>query len=617
MDEAIALLSALDDRDVLWVGPEETRFVRPPAGRARALLGRSFQVVVWSLHDGFDPDVLGQVHGFVWGGGRLVLRLPPRGEVPRSASLAVSPYGAQDVGTRTWDRLERWLVAHPAMVSPHPVAPAPLVAAASSEQERLVSELIERFAGDEPAVVVLTADRGRGKSAALGRAIRAARARRPLRVLVTAAEEDSVHELVRFAGPDVRWTPPVAALEAPPVELLVIDEAARLAIPWLHRLLAAHPTAVVALATTTRGYEGTGRGFSLRFVDAWRGDRPLVQRSLAEPIRFAADDPLEAWALGVLGLEGGLEEEDRDLRDVFGLLAEAHYRTTPSDLQRILDAPNLALHTIREAGRVRAVSVVAREGGLSSAQCAAMYSGAARVRGHVLPDTLIAHAGEVEAGQLRIARSVRIATDPTARRRGWAARLVEEVHASYDVDLFGTVFGATVDLVRFRRALGYEVVRLGSSRGQRTGEPAVVMLRPVSAAAHALAARLRAVLARELACAVALHAAEGEPLEDELVQALREGLPPPAPLPETERDRIVFHWLEGPRPYEAAAYALRAWIEAHPELARDPLVAAKIVHGRGWRAVTRDLGLPSVPAAMRALRRRARAAWVSARPLAG
>jgi tRNA(Met) cytidine acetyltransferase len=603
----VELLAALPPEHVLWVGPESERFTCRTAADVRGLLGLGFQVAVLDLHSGFDPDVLGQVHGVIWGGGRLILRLPPAGAPPpRAASLAVFPYGVADVGDRTWNRLERWLAAHPAVTEPHEVRALTFQPRATPQQDQLVEQLQRSLGSGDPAVHVLTADRGRGKSAAVGRALRGLPASR--RVVVTAVDPPAVHELLAFAEPHpLAWTPPEEALSAEGVEVVVVDEAARFSLPWLRRLLAAHPRAHVVLATTTRGYEGTGRGFALRFVEGWRDERPLRSFTLGTPIRFGSEDPLEAWVLGVLGLEGHVDPEDAELQRLFGLLADAHYRTTPSDLQRLLDAPNLGVHRLDRDGELVVASVVAREGRLPAELCADLYAGRERIRGHALPDTLICHCGEVEAGRLTMARSVRIATRPSARRQGHAARLVERVHAAYDVDLFGTLFGATRELVQFRQALGYQLVRLGSSRGARTGEPTAVMIRPVSPAARELVARLRGVLARELSLQLDLLAAEGDPLDDGTIEALAAGLPAPTPLTEAERDRIVHHWLHGPRTYEAAAYAVRAWVEARTERgprtpAEAAVLEAKVLRGLGWRAAATQAGV-SVPAAMRILRR--------------
>lgn len=595
---AEALLTALPDPAVLWIGAGSARFPGVPATHARSWLGRSVQVVVLDLHDGFDPDVLGATHGCIWAGGRLILRMPPAGDPPpRLASLAVYPFRIDQVGVRAWERLEDWL-DDPAVVEPHPVDPAPFRPRPTDEQDALVHALTQSFAAGG-RIAVVTADRGRGKSAAIGRALRDVTGP----ALVTSVEPDAVAEIVRFAEPRaLTWTAPADALALDPTKILVIDEAARMPLPWLHRLIGAHPDATVVLATTTRGYEGTGRGFALRFVETWRGPRPLEQHTLHAPIRFGPDDPLERWVASVLGF--GDDPRDPDLRARFGLLAEAHYRTTPTDLARILDAPNLSVFALEERGALRAISVVAREGGLPPDLCAAAHAGRVRLRGHALPDTLICHCGVAAAGELRAARSVRIATDPTARRAGYARRLVEQVHGAYDVDLFGTMFGATAGLVRFRQAVGYEVVRLGGSRGARTGEPSVVMVRPVSDAARALVGRLRAVLARELAVGIELLASDGEPLDDELIELLARDLPPPAPLGAAERAEVLGHWLDGPRPFEAAAFAFRDWVDAHGpgDGPAGALVAARADPRLGWRALARAHGLPSVPAAMRAVR---------------
>ena len=77
------------------------------------------------------------------------------------------------------------------------------------------------------------------------------------------------------------------------------------------------------------------------------------------------------------------------LQSAFGLLVAAHYRTTPGDLQRLLDAPNLEVCAITESRRVLGVTLLALEGGLPRSDCEALARGAWRIRGHALADTLI------------------------------------------------------------------------------------------------------------------------------------------------------------------------------------------------------------------------------------
>ena len=61
---------------------------------------------------------------------------------------------------------------------------------------------------------------------------------------------------------------------------------------------------------------------------------------------------------------------------------------------------------------------------------------------------------QCEAGEFNIVRSVRIAVHPDCRRKGLASKLINHVHESYQPDLFGTLFGATPELIKFRRKIG-------------------------------------------------------------------------------------------------------------------------------------------------------------------
>ncbi|CCK15466.1 Predicted P-loop ATPase fused to an acetyltransferase COG1444 [Cronobacter universalis NCTC 9529] len=73
-----------------------------------------------------------------------------------------------------------------------------------------------------------------------------------------------------------------------PCDWLVIDEAAALPGPMLQKLVRAFPAAL--LTSTVQGYEGTGRGFLLKFCAGIDG---LRYRTLNTPVRWAQGDPLE------------------------------------------------------------------------------------------------------------------------------------------------------------------------------------------------------------------------------------------------------------------------------------------------------------------------------------
>jgi len=630
------------------------------AARTRQLLGQSFDAVVLDLHDGVAADTLGRCHGLVRGGGALILCLPPPGCARRRSSLAVPPYTSADVGTRFWQRLERHLERLDTAPPAEPLEPPPAAPPGSAEQARVVERLSRAFTARTPHLIALVAERGRGKSSALGLALAAALKLQPsLRARVTAANEAAVGELLRLAPSDterVRFVAPDELLEAsadagatdaavaaspdapgpaaPPLDVLVVDEAAQLPVALLRALVAKHPRTTIAFATTTHGYEGTGRGFVLRFLD-WlaREPRPSERLALREPIRWSEGDPLERFVYDLLALDpdispprieaGALppprrldpDELARDealLRSLFGLLIHAHYRTTPADLERLLDAPNLAVHAVVESGQVLGATLVAREGGLSRADCEALGRGEWRIRGHALADTLIVHAGRPDAGELRMLRSVRIATHPELRRRGVARSLIEHVHAAYGPELFGTVFGATPELLEFRRALGYRLVRVGSARGASSGEPSVVMLRPVSDRAHALVRDLEADLARNLPLQLELLDAERElGVGLALRRALVAELATPPELDPAEIERRVRAFASGAQTMEAASYALDRFLRT-PEVRAQrmqrlspderSLLERRVLARDSWRAAARAAGYADVPTAMRALR---------------
>jgi tRNA(Met) cytidine acetyltransferase len=416
-------------------------------------------------------------------------------------------------------------------------------------------------------------------------------------------------------------------------DVIVIDEAAQLPVPMLRALVETHAGAHLCFSTTTHGYEGTGRGFSLRFLTGLERSGPLVRLSLTQPIRWDDGDPLERLVFDALllaaepaqlsSLDGELEAVrlDRDalaadevgLRELFGLLVHAHYRTTPGDLHRLLDAPNLAVHVLRLHGHIVAATIIAEEGELPEALCDELLDGRRRVRAHALAELLVTHLGKRSAGSLRMLRSVRIATHPQLRRRGLARMLVEHVHSGVQADLFGTVFGATADLIAFRRRLGYELVRVSASRGARTGEPSVVMLRPVSQRAHELVTELRAELARDLPRVLELLQADGETLLDpELANALVLDLPAPAQGTHAQCRALVEAYASGPRTFESVAFALMRFVAAEPARlevltpSERALIEGRVIAGHAWRRVADDAGLASVPAAMRALRRAVR-----------
>ncbi len=613
--------------DGLGIGPD-----RVNATRVGELIGRSRDAVTVNGHAGLDPDLLGAAAGAVAGGGALVLLMPPRPwtDDPWAERLAPWPHTIADVRSGFLRRLatvlERapgvtFLGSHappqPSCVQRTPATPP----AATADQARAVDELVAALSAEKPVPAVLIADRGRGKSSALGLA--AARLNGP--IAVTGPGRGAVAEVLARAeerGVDMAWVEPRDLPNAPSDRVLLVDEAAALPVELLRA--AARRFRRVAFATTVHGYEGTGRGFEVRFLESLERLRPGWRRiELTEPIRWAPGDPVEAAVNDALllaaepsaSIEGpiryealpaaALADDEDTLLQVVGLLVQAHYRTRPSDVRRLMDAPNLQVVLARAGDAVAGVVLLAREGGFEPDQAEAIITGRLRPRGHLLPETLACHLGEAAGAMLRSARIMRIAVHPLRRREGIGLALLDAVRAHAQVDLLGSSFGATSDLLRFWRRAGYRCVRCGVRPSPISGLRSAIVLRGASDEGSALVHRLRQRFGRHL-----LDQLPGalRDLSPRVVLALGEHMIPTSPglLDEDELLACAF----GPRAFDAAPSATLSLVrqaltsgvlgELDPEATR--LLVGKVLQ----RCSFRELGVPE--AGLNELMRRFRAA---------
>jgi tRNA(Met) cytidine acetyltransferase len=522
--------------------------------QAGALLGTTRDCVVVDLHEECRPNALGRAVGAVDGGGLLVALTPPLDDWPErrdrfDRTLAVPPDGLDDVAGNFRRRLVDLLRVHrgiavvdldsgtverdgktdpaPARPRPDPEPPTghafPRVAYDACLTADQVGAVRAFEALREPnAAVVCTADRGRGKSSAAGLAAGSlAAAGRD--VLVTAGDRrgagelfarargvlDALGVLVGDGGTDtvrasdggrIRFARPADAVDLPDdPDVVFVDEAAGLPVDLLGAFLGRVP---VGYATTLHGYEGAGRGFAVRFRERLAGtDAAVTEVTMADPIRYAATDPVEPWAFRALLLDASppveplvadatpdsvayvapspadLLADEHRLREAFGLLVLAHYRTEPDDLARLLDAPNLSTHLLTHGGHVVAVALVAREGGLDPETCEAVYR-EGRVQGNMLPDLMTGQLRDPGAAGPVGRRVVRIAVHPQVQSRGLGSRLLDELHREFaDADWFGTSFGATPRLLDFWHDNGYRPVHLSATRNATSGEHSAALLR--------------------------------------------------------------------------------------------------------------------------------------------
>jgi len=309
-------------------------------------------------------------------------------------------------------------------------------------------------------------------------------------------------------------------------DVVFVDEAAGLPIPVLDRLLGADR---IAFTTTVHGYEGAGQGFTVRFRERLAAsDHEVTETRLDEPVRYAAGDPIEVWVFRALLLDArppveplvadaapetvqyerlasaDLLADEQLLREAFGLLVAAHYRTEPNDLARLLDGPNLAVRALVHRGHVVSVCLLAREGGLPAERRRDLYEGK-RIKGHMLPDLLTSQLSDEHASGLIGVRVVRIATHDAARSRGLGSHLLDRVRAELEgettghdrengdrfgrVDWLGVGYGATPPLIDFWRANDFHTVHVSTTRNDRSGEHSALMLSGLTDRGEALTER--------------------------------------------------------------------------------------------------------------------------------
>lgn len=510
-DHALKLRDALPG-DWLWISPQPDAENHCSPSALQTLLGREFRHAVFDARHGFDAAAFAALSGTLKAGSWLVLLLPVWDEwenQPDADSLRWSdcpdpiatPHFVQHFkrvltannDAILWRQNQQFSLAHFAPRTDwHPATGAP-----QPEQQQLLQQLLTM----PPGVAAVTAARGRGKSALAGQLI----SRIAGSAIVTAPAKAATDVLAQFAGEKFRFIAPDALLASDEqADWLVVDEAAAIPAPLLHQLVSRFPRTL--LTTTVQGYEGTGRGFLLKFCARF----PHLHRfELQQPIRWAQGCPLEKMVSEALVFDdenfthtpqGNIviaafeqtlwrSEPETPLK-VYQLLSGAHYRTSPLDLRRMMDAPGQ--HFLQAAGgnEIAGALWLVDEGGLSQELSQAVWAGFRRPRGNLVAQSLAAHGSNPLAATLRGRRVSRIAVHPTRQREGTGRQLIAgALQYIHDLDYLSVSFGYTEELWRFWQRCGFVLVRMGNHREASSGCYTAMALLPMSDAGKQLAER--------------------------------------------------------------------------------------------------------------------------------
>lgn len=562
-------------------------------GHQQALqqLGRDNCLIVFDARNAFHADAFGALVGTLQAGGLMLLFVP--------GESGQSPWLQRFLDIARHDAAIRFISADEdlpriSLSSNMPQSMTPTV-----EQSRAIESVLRVVNGHRRRPLVISADRGRGKTALLGMAAAELLQQGKQKLLVTAPAISNIQPLLQHAAgllagsqssrTRLDWqqgciefiAPDALLASRPDADLLMVDEAAAIPAAMLEELLKAYSR--VVFATTLHGYEGTGRGFALRFRKTLDALTPNWRASeLQQPVRWADNDKLEQFSFDALLLDAepvdaarltaadspdtrvdfidrhSLVQDERLLREVFGLMVLAHYRTRPSDLQMLLDREDISIAVLRYRQHIVATAWLVDEPPLSDQLAQQVFGGERRLKGQLLPQSLLAHAGVSQAGRYHYQRIIRIAVHPALQDKGLGSHLLQQLQqsAAKHADLLGTSFAMETAVCRFWLNNGFVPVRLGQHRDEITGSRSVMLLKAASQAGNNLLVLARTGLSRQWPFLLQTRLQD---LEPEQVLMLSAALPGESRALSPDLRQQVNSFACAQRDYESSQFALWQW----------------------------------------------------------
>ena len=548
---------------LLWAGEVPNAFVslaeQISEPQYKHLLGQEIDSVVIDSRAGFSANGLGILSGLIRAGGLLVFLTEDKANWaglpnPENQRFLSTPFLPDSAFPYFSEHLEACFKQNALWLNEDASAehtlhlindftrnlPQTLTSQTlpTEDQSRALKRIDKVAFGHRKRPLVLNADRGRGKTAVLGLAAIELLTKGKQHIVLTASRYDQASTAFEQACSLLKQAFPVCdvitnkaglltfeyqnqtktfefiapdqlILQPTIADVLMVDEAAHLPTPLLTELLKRHHRMV--FATTLHGYEGSGRGFELRFKKTLNELTPDWKNlHLKTPIRWAENDPLERFINDALLLNTQLEStpeivehntmstqadlsgltlteistktlaaNPEQLQSVFNLLVHAHYQTTPNDLQQLLSAPNLKLFIAQSKQQVVGVVMCIEEGKIQSQK--------AHLHGHLVPQLLVSHYTQPSFLMLSTWRIMRIAVHPHVQNCGIGKQLLDFIKQSAKqarVDYLSSSFGATDELLSFWFQQGYIPLHVGVKRDKASGCHNIVVGQSLSAMAQ-------------------------------------------------------------------------------------------------------------------------------------
>ncbi|MDF7667616.1 GNAT family N-acetyltransferase [Orbaceae bacterium ESL0727] len=520
--------------------------------KTKSLLGQEYRHAIFDATEGFNLDAFSIVTGTLTQGSLLILLLPDHVALWRdndslrwceSDQPIYVPHFIQHLFATIADLQ---VPVFDLTKNPYPfIKLADQVIASTDHHPDLQEQqfTLNQILASNKSIIALIAKRGRGKSALAGLFTHYRNC------IVTAPNKASLTTFFRFAKQSLTYNVPFFApdelllthLTVQP-DYLIIDEAAMIPLPLLEQLwqFSLKQGCGIFLTTTMDGYEGTGQGILLKFLH----DKNVDLFYLDRPIRWHKGDKLEQFSDQLLvntdqpdsvfcslskhqqylsatdgdhcqqkisddvscrqiGDDFDYELVSRqhlnDVIPIYQLLKTSHYRTTPTDLRRLLDAPNMLIWQAKQNGQLLGSLAVIHEGNLEDDLIEQVWQGRRRPKGNLVAQALVAYAGEKLAAKLSSIRINRIAVKPLCRRhhigQGLILHLVEYARQQHN-DFVSVSFAYSDDVYLFWQSCGFTIVHITNHKEASSGRYSVMAIRPLSKPGEQLTQNLSKKLQR-------------------------------------------------------------------------------------------------------------------------
>lgn len=538
---AVSLLGNSDKQNILWVGDTQDSYDCINIKNYRSILGHEYDCVVLNCFSGFRANAAMALSGTIKAQGLMILLCPhlerwPEYDDPERINRISYGFNQRHINSQFFRHLSSAfdednsvaLCTKDLFIGSVAMVDKQSAIHNFDQQNKVVEGIIKVALGHRNRPLVLTADRGRGKSSALGLAAAKLMIQGTKNICVTALHLDNTEQIfnhaqqmlpkasvakdnISYLGNTLSFKPVDQLLNSQEsINLVLVDEAASLPIHVLIKL--ANKFSRIVFSSTVHGYEGSGRGFEIRFIKQLSQLKPSVKRvHMSQPIRWYQHDSLEQFWFNSLfhnvqqcNVRQDIEKvkstdmpiscrhvskiqllnDKKLLASLFSLLIDAHYQTSQDDLQRLLDAPEIECFILTRGDTLLGVAQIVEEGGHCFDELADNIADCSRrVKGHLVAQNIASSyntASFLVSDQWRISR---IAIAPEHQRQGLGKQLinyVEQQARQQQIKFLTTSFGCNTGILKFWYRSDFLLVKLSAKPEVSSAEHSGICIKPLT-----------------------------------------------------------------------------------------------------------------------------------------